>query len=180
MAGASASGASAVSVARPPVQLQSKAANPQFHRMLQRLSQQPSLALNWSNANTQDLPRQRQRQRLAQQRQHQAAAGGGASSAGACRGAAGRAAQADLTAGSVGVEAATATAATGGSSAAASAAGKCSLVVLYLHFSSRCRCNRFRNCRRNCRLQLPVQLLASVGAAGSSICWIHKRLTRLC
>lgn len=56
---------------RPPVQLQSKAANPQFHRMLQRLSQQPSLALNWSNANTQDLPRQRQRQRLAQQLQHQ-------------------------------------------------------------------------------------------------------------
>ena len=50
---------------RPPVQLQSKAANPQFHLMLQRLSQQPSLALNWLNANTQDLPRQRQRQRLA-------------------------------------------------------------------------------------------------------------------
>ena len=31
---------------RPQVQLQSKVANPQFHQMFQRLSQQPSLVLN--------------------------------------------------------------------------------------------------------------------------------------
>jgi hypothetical protein len=30
----------------PPVQLQSKVENPQFHQMFQRLSQQPSLVLN--------------------------------------------------------------------------------------------------------------------------------------